>query len=798
MNSLQIIANSNKNSSTMKTIIFRILISSCLLLTAINISAQSAKKYYKTAKEFSKSGSFDEAIENYTKAIDLDPQFTKAYIERASVYEELGHLTEAAEDYKTLSDLLPTEYIWLYKTASINYMLNKYIVAITFLNSASELEEKDSKILELKMRCDIALSNFKSALTDCDGAIQLNPSAENYYYHGIIQKKLENYLLSEADFNASLKVDPNYINSYIGLGVVKLKQNKTEDALLSVNKAIQIDNKNKEALMLRSQIYKKKSEIPSAINDLSTLVQFYPDDEEILYQRGMTYYDNNQFQNALADFSKVLLKNEKNKSALYKRGNTYEKLGKNDEALKDYEKLLSIKIAGDDSTQIYKIAAEKLYELNRENDSPIISIVSEKLLADKSIGVPDNIEETQLIIKVKDKNKIQTLIVDGNNLRFNADSLSSGFTVTINIKNKKKITIESEDIYKNKAILELKLTRNETIPPTIAILTPYVSEKNEIFVDPQIPEFLIEGRVMDDSKIASIEINRIQAKFNNTENNPKFSVKINPTNKDQLEFIVKDIYGNAEVKTYKINRNVAELINNNPMGNTWVVFIENTEYNAFTSVKGPEKDVSMMKSALSKYQINNILHKKNMSKQQMEKFFNTELRDLVRDNQVNSILIWYAGLGKYINENSYWIPTDAKRDSEMSYFNINSLKSSMQAYTKNITHTLIVTDACETGPSFYMSMRSLPTERDCNNPKATKFKSSQVFTSAGYGLADENTQFTKTFANSLNFNNNGCIPIDKIVIKVSSVVQQNDNQKPKFGKIAGFEDENGTFIFIKK
>ena len=207
----------------------------------------------------------------------------------------------------------------------------------------------------------------------------------------------------------------------------------------------------------------------------------------------------------------------------------------------------------------------------------------------------------------------------------------------------------------------------------------------------------------------------------------------------------------------------------------------------------------MMKSAFAKYKIHNIIHKKNMTKAQLERFFSIELRDLVKSNRVNSLLIWYAGHGKYINETGYWVPVDAKRDDEFTYFNINNLKASMQSYSKIITHTLVVTDACESGPSFYQAMRSTPKDRSCNDWQATKFKSSQVFSSAGYELASDNSQFTKTFANTLSSNPNSCIPIETVVKKVKIAVSKGGTkQKPKFGKIAGLADENGTFFFIKK
>ncbi|MCK4855714.1 MAG: hypothetical protein KAT31_15655, partial [Bacteroidales bacterium] len=126
------------------------------------------------------------------------------------------------------------------------------------------------------------------------------------------------------------------------------------------------------------------------------------------------------------------------------------------------------------------------------------------------------------------------------------------------------------------------------------------------------------------------------------------------------------------------------------------------------------------------------------------------------------------------------------------------LKASLQSYSNYITHTLVITDACESGPSFYQAMRSTPKERSCDDWQATKFKSSQVFSSAGYELAVDNSQFTRTFANSLANNPNACLAIENIVNKVTSAVDQNSQQKPKFGKIDGLEDEDGTFFFISR
>ena len=158
------------------------------------------------------------------------------------------------------------------------------------------------------------------------------------------------------------------------------------------------------------------------------------------------------------------------------------------------------------------------------------------------------------------------------------------------------------------------------------------------------------------------------------------------------------------------------------MGRTWVVFIENSSYETFASLDGPIKDVSTIQRALANYQIHNIIHKKDMTKAEMERYFNIELRDLVKKNQVKSLMVWYAGHGKFINEIGYWIPVDAKRDDEFTYFNINALKAGLQGYADAVVHTLVVSDACESGPGFYTAMRSASEEPTCDNTLSCRCK----------------------------------------------------------------------------
>lgn len=248
----------------------------------------------------------------------------------------------------------------------------------------------------------------------------------------------------------------------------------------------------------------------------------------------------------------------------------------------------------------------------------------------------------------------------------------------------------------------------------------------------------------------------------------------------------------ADILTY------SQTSGSNPMGKTWIVFFENSNYETFASLEGPTQDVTLMKSALSNYKIDSIIHKKDLTKQKMEDYVSNELRKEILKNRVNSVLFWYAGHGKLINETGYWVPIDARRDDESTYFNINFLKKSLQSYENELTHILVITDACESGPTFYQAMRNYNPDRSCSDLAASLSKSSQVFSSTGYELAIDESQFTRTFASALVNNSSSCIPIESIVSKVTMAVVKNNQQKPKFGKIEGLKDENGTFFFISK
>jgi tetratricopeptide (TPR) repeat protein len=771
-----------------------------LLFSAVPLVgfSQNAKQYFKAGESFVEAGNQKDAIAQFTKAIELNPDYLQAYISRAEAYKAINELQKAADDYKRALVFESSEIELYYSASEVNYLLKNYPEALDLINKGITLNPKHEEAYRLLSQIQTATEDYSNALASIDKALKLKDNPENNYTHGQISEKMKNYNQAEIDYDKAIAKNKLYLEAFLAQANLKLLLNKLDKAMENCNAAFKIDPNSREAYLTRSRIYVKQTEYTKAIDDVSKLLTSSPNDKELFLIRGTYYQEFTQHQNAINDFTKAILIDPKYSEAIFKRAFSYEQVGDFKSAIKDYGTLAALSVYDVAAKQHLDEAKKRLFELNRESNAPKILVTDPKVYGDTMLKIAKNSRQIYIKGKLLDESDIASVKVNDSAAALFKNGDNYEFLATINVADSNKLTIVATDVYDNSKKNSFKIERTEIDPPHASIIAPYASDNGEIFLDSDGSNLYVEGTINDESLIKSILIDGVSASFKLDELNPRFSATINVANKSKFSVTSTDIYGNDTTQIYLLNRDGVSLAGANPMGRTWIIFIENSNYETFPSLDGPSKDVTLMRSVLAGYDVQNVIHKKDMTKKEMEKFFSIELRDLLQSNKVNALLLWYAGHGKFINETGYWIPVDAKRDDEFTYYNLNELRASLQSYSNNITHTLVITDACESGPTFYQAMRSAPKVRDCNDWQAVKFKSSQVFSSAGYELAVDNSQFTKTFANALANNPNSCLPIESIVNKVTVAVSQNNQQKPKFGKIVGLVDEDGTFFFISK
>ena len=761
------------------------------------ILSQSPKKYCDAAEKFEKAKNFEGAIENYSKALEMDPKFEKAYTARALCYEKINFKMEAVEDYKKALVFNPKEKEYFYNAGRLLAELGKNAEADEMLRKAIERDKGYTDALTVEVKVLFELKDYAYGLKVAEMAMDDKKTAINFYNYAVMEDSLKNNVEAEKFYRSSKQADPKFIPAYVALALTQIELNKNEEAMKVCDEALTKEPNNSEVFYAKSLVNAAKKDYQNAINEITKVILTKPTVQAYML-RASFYVVLGQHHNAINDYSQVIRLDDKNIYAYLDRAYASEQIQNFKASLSDYNKVATLANGDAKIDEIVKQAKKKIYELNKESNKPEIEFTSIK--ADKNT-IKVSADKNDIIIKglVRDASLIKNINVNSGTAVFSMDSLNPVFTLTINDLIKlNEITVSATDIYNNTQITQFKIEKTESDKPIIAIETPIATFENEIFIENNNQEIFIQGKIKDASLIESISIDGTSASFNPTNLNPEFSTQIKIADKSKISVTVRDIYGNENMQVYALNRTAATAGIDNPMGNTWVVFIENSKYTSFPSLEGPAKDITAMRTALANYKITKTILKQNMTKTEMEKFFSIELRDYVKNNNINSLLIWYAGHGKYVSPTGYWVPSDGKTDDEFSYFGINNLKASMQSYAGKLVHTLVITDACESGATFLMAMRGGDEEKRCDNFELTKAKSSQVFTSAGYELASDNSQFTKTFVNCLNNNVDPCLPIEKIVKKVTASVSQAGNQAPKFGKIKDLEDEGGTYFFIKK
>ncbi len=768
-----------------------------LLLTGVPLlTAQSARQYYRAGEEFFEKREYENAIKQFSRALAMDPDYERAYILRAHAHARLGDYAHAATDYDRAIGYNGKDAELYYLSGNAHFREDRYTVALTRLDRAIEMKWNYLEAYQVRSLVYLKLERYQEALEDIRKYLGMQEDETGYYYLARVYEKLQMYDEAEKAYARSIEMNRQIAETHFALAGLLFKREKYSQANEAVTEMLRWDPGNLEGMLLQSRIHAAARNFPKAIEVLSLASIEYPDEPRIYLARGNHYALMHQEAFAIIDYTKVIALDPHLAEAFYLRAQAYEAIGDDEKARKDYEKLLEMS-AGDGTGQMREEVSRRIFELKRENNRPEVTLLEPSSGSGQSVDIPLGAEVVAVKGLIQDESELKSLQV--NNFTVPVEKTETGyrFLTSVNVREAEQIIVQVADIYDNAETAIFSLRRTEVDPPTAQIIAPYGSENNILYLDTGEPVIYIEGRVEDESRIRNIYIDSVSASYIPSDINPAFSAMVRVEDKEEITVMAEDEYGNRSETVFTLNRD-ARFHSNNPMGKTWAVFIGNANYESFASLEGPGRDINMMKAALAGYKIHNIIHKQDMTKQEMERFFAIELRDLIRSNRVNSILIWYAGHGKYINQNGYWIPVDARMDDEFSYFNTNALKASMQSYPDFLTHTLVITDACESGPTFFQAMRGELKDRDCSDWEATRFRSSQVFSSAGYELAVDNSQFTRTFARVLTGNPDQCVSIEHVVRMVTSAVVNNRQQTPQFGKIAGMEDENGTFFFIPR
>ncbi|MEO8069083.1 MAG: tetratricopeptide repeat protein [Flavobacteriales bacterium] len=712
---------------------------------------QGAKAFIKEAEGFAHDGNLNEAIARYTLAVQVDPKSEKALLGRADLYERTGKNTDAANDLKALVELDPSDADNANRAAWALYNLKRYDEARAMCDKALAVDPKHMMALQCRTRVCLAVKDLDCANISAETAINVKRTTDTHYLHGLVALQRHEFSKAAEDFQQVIDWNYLYEQAYVGYAETQLKmyeeytattmQLRTLDQAVSkTSTALELNPRSTDALFTRSKAFALQKEYARAIDDISKCMALGREDVDVFAYRAGYYHGHGQHQNAVNDLNKALLITPGDVKLLLLRSECKESNLDLDGAVKDLD--LARKAMETDAaygpeqrreieTRRARIA-KQAYEMNRESDPPLINVLEPYRTGD-AVQVSSALKSVKVSGYVRDKSLLDRILVNGTAADYNHDEKDPEFITSVPLAaNAAAISVLVMDVYGNTDSVVLKVLRSEAVPPLVQVTSPSPSAEGTITVDAVKQDIFVEGQASDASNLHGITVDGVFASFIPDTTSTDFSIKLPIAGKDRFTVRAEDQYGNIAERTYTLLRRAEPVVAvvdkpapvrhtdkpadkpadkpvekpvNSSTGITWVVMIENSDYKSFPALQGPADDVAKMQKAFGKYSVQRTINKRNMTKQQIERFFNIELRDLVRTNKVNTVLVWYAGHGRTVSGRTYWVPTDARKDDIYTFYNYGPLKGLIENYSESVTNTLVVSDAAGADPSFYEMTR---------------------------------------------------------------------------------------------
>ena len=229
-------------------------------------------------------GRYNESIAAFDKAIETkhanppgnDPMFIAIILaDKGSVLEKMGEHAEALKAFDKAIELFPENAIaWKGKGDALNNT-GKYDDAVNAYDKAIELspqlgllqayawQGKGNALKALGRRADADAAFAKAKeLGDNTSAVAQENTAKDWYKKGQVLERNGSYEEAVQAYDRAIDLEPNNATLYIAkvpslnvLATIINNQNKLNESMETVNKALQIDPKNPNAWELKGEVF---------------------------------------------------------------------------------------------------------------------------------------------------------------------------------------------------------------------------------------------------------------------------------------------------------------------------------------------------------------------------------------------------------------------------------------------------------------------------------------------------------------------------------------------------------------
>ncbi|OSS41569.1 TPR repeat [Desulfurella amilsii] len=265
-------------------VIFLILTSSSYAQELSNLAKSMV--YSNQAQNYYDQNQFQQAIDDYTKAIQESPNNYMAYINRGIIFFELNRYDEALKNFKKARTIDPKNAYTYYNSAIVYTKMastalendNTYLFYKKAKDELTKAIQNDPNFYKAYINRGLVnyeLAFYQDAIDDFTKAIQLKPlDYKAYYNRGIVYYTLANFKVAKSDFTNAIEINPDDANAYFNRGLVYKHENSQKGAASDFYTAglLYVKENNRKEAYECVDLIKATDEFSTLIYDLKSKI----------------------------------------------------------------------------------------------------------------------------------------------------------------------------------------------------------------------------------------------------------------------------------------------------------------------------------------------------------------------------------------------------------------------------------------------------------------------------------------------------------------------------------------------
>lgn len=363
---------------------------------AIRLNPNVAVYHFEQGQLYYQQKQLEQAIKSFSAAIDSDKQLVNAYYSRGMVYADNQNINSAAADFERARSVgLEKEQLLAIDNIALEYISSgqgamekaDYKNALENFIKVVLLSPADESAWLMKGDAHYKLQDYENAVQSYTKAIELGKVSQAYYKRGLVYRQLKNYEAAKSDFNKFIPIGRELISiterkannaksagsleqiaaevaqAWYTLGHAQEMAEQYKDALVSLEKALDINKGYAQALFARGSVQLALKDYKKAIKDIEKSIKWGIEDSPWIYLAlGKAYEGIGQFDYAISIYTYIIDSVDKNSDLAYiQRAAAYKNIKQYQLALQDIKAAMSLNSAA--SRDVDLLTSKGLIEL---------------------------------------------------------------------------------------------------------------------------------------------------------------------------------------------------------------------------------------------------------------------------------------------------------------------------------------------------------------------------------------------------------------------------------------------------